>query len=232
MKITEQDLFEAAPRAAEIWMEGFSHQEDTEEHVFSKRFEKKMNRLIRDQKRTPRRRRFIRAAKVISGTAAAVLVFVMFAFLVPVNAQKEHFVDVIAKYFDGEATYTYSGEDEAGEFGTVTIGYVPERMKEVSRTYDEILQELLVDYGDSEGHILKITISMMPANKASTVEYDTNDSTIKTVDVNGYDATLIIDEKDGFAILFWIEGSYVISIIGDITEEEVIRVAQDIKIIK
>lgn len=232
MTISEKDLYEAAPLAFELWMEEANAQMPEEDHVFSRRFERKMNKLIRNQRRTPRMRKVVKWAKIASVAAAAVIA-ALGLFVVPVNADKEHLIDVVSDYFDGHASYTYTSDDTYdGKFGTVTIGYIPERMQEISRSYDKTFQTLTINYEDSAGYFLDIEIVLLEGNTAVTHGYDTDNASIQTIKLRRSEATLITDSSEGSNVLFWTEGNYLISISGYITTEEAIDIAESIELVE
>ena len=57
MKITDSQLYKYVPKAEKLWLSWLPTDEEIPEHIFSKRFERKMKRLIRNQRRTPRIRK-------------------------------------------------------------------------------------------------------------------------------------------------------------------------------
>lgn len=63
MKITDSQLYKYVPKAEKLWLSWLPTDEEIPEHIFSKRFERKMKRLIRNQRRTPRIRKIFLTAK-------------------------------------------------------------------------------------------------------------------------------------------------------------------------
>ena len=53
MKITDSDLYQSVPKAEDLWLSRLPSDEKIPEHTFSRRFERKMKRLIREQRREP-----------------------------------------------------------------------------------------------------------------------------------------------------------------------------------
>lgn len=225
MKITAKDLRNAAPRAAEIWLESIDINDDVPEHKFSRRFEHKMKKMIR-KKRTSKRGK-------IAIAAAAILIVNVVLFFVPVNAQKEHLIDVVASFFKGSADYTYSSdEDYDGIFGTVTINNIPDRMNKVSDTFDELTNILRIVYEDKTGDYLEIVVLIIDKSISSYVSYDTENAEIEKINIGSNEATLITDSIEGTSALFWTEDMYSISISGYITRDEAIGIAESLEIEK
>lgn len=48
MKITDSQLYKYVPKAEKLWLSWLPTDEEIPEHIFSKRFERKMKRLIRN----------------------------------------------------------------------------------------------------------------------------------------------------------------------------------------
>lgn len=70
MKITDEMLFDHAAEARNIWLDTFPADENLPAATFSKSFERKMRKLIKQQRRTPRANQILRYMK---HTAAAIL---------------------------------------------------------------------------------------------------------------------------------------------------------------
>lgn len=77
MKITDDMLFEHAAEARNIWLSTLPPQDEIPVISYSKSFERKMRKLIKEQRRTPRTNQILRYMKQ---TAAAVLVIAVFTF--------------------------------------------------------------------------------------------------------------------------------------------------------
>ena len=77
MEITEEMLYKYAPKAEKLWLNSLPPDDQIPEHQFSRRFERKMKKLIRDQRRSPSMRQFMRIARQ---TAAVILIVVSLSF--------------------------------------------------------------------------------------------------------------------------------------------------------
>ena len=96
MTITDEMLFEHAAEARDIWLHVLSPKEDIPTIQCSKKFERKMSRLINAQKRSAKTSKFIHDAKQV---VAAVLVVAIISFggLMTVEAYREKVIDFIAR---------------------------------------------------------------------------------------------------------------------------------------
>lgn len=71
MQITDDMLYQHAPEVRDLWLSTLPSDADIPEHKFSRRFERKMKRLIREQRRSPQVNRVIRGLRRV---AAIILV--------------------------------------------------------------------------------------------------------------------------------------------------------------
>lgn len=124
MKITDSQLYKYVPKAEKLWLSWLPTDEEIPEHIFSKRFERKMKRLIRNQRRTPRIRKIFLTAKRIT---AAVLVLTMLSFsgLMTVEAYREKFIEMITEVMDDLTHFKiFSSWNESIRMGEIIFGYL------------------------------------------------------------------------------------------------------------
>ena len=96
MKITEEMLYKCAPKAEKLWLSSLPPDNQIPEHKFSRRFERKMRRLIREQRRSLPMRKALQIARQ---TAAAILIAATLSFscLMTVEAYRAKFIEVITE---------------------------------------------------------------------------------------------------------------------------------------
>lgn len=161
MKITDSQLYKYVPKAEKLWLSWLPTDEEIPEHIFSKRFERKMKRLIRNQRRTPRIRKIFLTAKRIT---AAVLVLTMLSFsgLMTVEAYREKFIEMITEVMDDLTHFKiFSSWNESIRMGEIIFGYLPEGMSEVERMCDEETQGQIIYFEDLDGKQLRIDIQLV-----------------------------------------------------------------------
>ncbi|MBO8129823.1 MAG: DUF4367 domain-containing protein [Peptococcaceae bacterium] len=64
---------------------------------------------------------------------------------------------------------------------------------------------------------------------AKSIGYDTDDTTVRTISLNGNTAILMVREKDNWASLDWNEGSISYSMVGITSPEKLIEIAKSLK---
>ena len=94
MKVTNEMLFEHAAEARDIWLSTLPTDEDIPEIPTSKVFEKKMQKLIKEQRRTPKTNKILRYMKQ---TVAAILAVAILSFsgLMTVEAYREKVIEIV-----------------------------------------------------------------------------------------------------------------------------------------
>lgn len=136
MKITEEMLYEFAPRAEELWLSSLPSEDELSEHEFSKKFEKKMKKLIQAQRRNPWLNRFISASKRVA-VVALVILTVSFSCLMCVEAYRERFIEVITEIFEDLTRFSFSTPDtNVSKLGDLVFDYLPYGMSEAFREED------------------------------------------------------------------------------------------------
>ncbi len=139
MEITEEMLYKYAPKAEKLWLDSLPPDDQIPEHQFSRRFERKMKKLIRDQRRSPSMRQFMRIARQ---TAAAILIVVSLSFscLMTVEAYRAKFIEIVTEVFYDLTHFTFfSSWSEDMGLGGIEFSYLPDGMAEVQReTFDKM----------------------------------------------------------------------------------------------
>ena len=94
MKLSEEMLYEHARKAEELWLNSLLSDDKIPEHRFSNKFERKMRKLIRSQRRSPGLNQFLSASKRIAVIAFAILtkIILLRASFWPVEWSFLHFL--------------------------------------------------------------------------------------------------------------------------------------------
>lgn len=226
MKITEEMLYKCAPKAEKLWLDSLTPDDQIPEHQFSRRFERKMKKLIRDQRRSPSMRQFMRITRQ---TAAAILIVVSLSFscLMTVEAYRAKFIEIVTEVFYDLTHFTFfsSWSGDMG-LGKIEFSYLPDGMVEVQRKTFEETQGQTIYFEDTEDRQLKVTRSLISDDSSLDIILDTEDVDAITIPFGTGNAFLII--KENTTTLMWEADSYLILMTGDIPSEEIIKVANGI----
>lgn len=226
MKITDSDLYQSVPKAEELWLSRLPSDEKIPEHAFSKRFERKMKRLIREQRRAPGTRKLMLAAKRI---AAAMLIFTTLSFsvLMSVDAYREKFIETVT-----EALYdlthfsffsTWSGNVKMGD---IAFHYLPDGMVEIDRVYDEDNLSRIICFEDTEGRRLQINQQVVTDKTDYEAILDTERADVIKTTISGNEAVLVA--KGEWSALMWLDDPFVLWAAGELTPAELTQVAENI----
>ena len=230
MKITDDMLYQAAPKAEKLWLDMLPSDNDLPEHQFSKDFERKMKKLIRVQRRSPGLTRFISASKRIAMIALVVLT-VSFSCLMCVEAYREKFLSIIIEVFEDFTQFSFSSSWNADpELGEIEFDYLPEGMSEVHREYDPQIDSQTIYFEDAEGRRFNISQDMVSGGGQTTMILDTEDAEVTNYDFNGYDATLVV--KGEYTMLLCVDDFSCTLLSGDLSSEEIIKIANGVNILK
>lgn len=228
MKLSEEMLYEYARRAEELWLDSFPSEDEIPEHQFSDKFERKMKKLIRTQRRDPWLNKFISTSKRVAAVALVILT-VSFSCLMCVEAYRDKFIEVITEIFEELTQLSFSSpRTEKTKLNELTFDYLPDGMLEVYREYNPKVGSQSICFEDMEGRRMNIDQDIMSSGKQSTIILDTEDADVSTIDFDGQNATLIT--KGEKTILTWEDGVFVMLVSGDFPPEEIIRVAKGIRI--
>lgn len=227
MKITDEMLFEHAAEARDIWLSTLPADEDIPYIATSKAFEKKMQKLIKEQRRAPKTNKILRYMKQ---TVAAVLVVAIISFggLMTVEAYREKVIEIVVHVFHELTDYRFASEKtEVGEvvLPEISFGYVPEGMQKVTDSIFADNSRYIV-YEDDNGNFFELTQTAIGSNGAFGAILDTEDSTYETTSINGYEA--FSNVKDGNASILWSYDNVVYDLYGNIELTELKSIAENI----
>lgn len=231
MEITDAMLFEHAAEARDIWLSTLPSDDEIPEIRCSKKFERKMQKLIKEQRRTPRTNRILRYMKQ---TVAAVLAVAMISFggLMTVEAYREKVIEIVIHVFNELTDYRFSSDNSTSgevELPEVSFGYIPDGMKEVEDRVSSSDRRYIL-FEREDGAFFELTQWSVVADSNSGMILDTEDSEYKTGTINGYEA--FFNEKNGYGTIHWMIDNTVYRLFGNIGVDELKTVAEKINIIQ
>lgn len=231
MKITEEMLYKCAPKAEKLWLNTLPPDDQIPEHNFSRRFKRKIRRLIREQRHSPAMRKALQIARQ---TAAVILIAatISFSCLMTVEAYRAKFIEVITEVFYDLTHYRFfsSWHQDDTELGEIEFSYLPNGISEVRR---EVLSEpksQTIYFENLKGQQLKFSQQLVNDSIGLDIILDTEDGTTTTVSIGDNSASLIV--KDDVSILMWENSSYLMLLSGDFTLDEIIKIASGITVSK
>lgn len=196
-EITDDLLFQHCANVENFILDQIPDEEDID-YEYPKEFEKKIKKIIRQEKRGP----FLN--KIYSYTKKIAVVFIAFlisAFTITmsVEALRTKFFDMVKEAYEKFTIYKFSIDENDNEkvnfLEKKSINYLPKGFKEIEKSeYDN---EIAITYSDGEDYI---TFNYLLIEN-SNLYMDTENAKISKVKINNYDADYI--EKENKSRLIW-----------------------------
>ena len=213
-----------APEAGELWLSALPEQ--APEHEFSPKFRRKVEKLLRRQRRSPAVNAALRYGR---RAAAFALVFLTLSFscLMTVNAAfRERVIHAVVQVFQDFTEFVYTSDSPAVEEpGNLVFTYLPEGMEEQAREQDEL--GFYVYMENLEGEFIELDQSLVENGTEMLLGLDTENAKVTYFEVHGVEAMGI--EKGLDHTIHWTEGSFVYTLSGTIPLEELKLIAEGIQ---
>ena len=147
MKVTDELLEQVVPKLSDEMLDEYENSGDGE-HKFSERFEKKMKRLIWQEKHKLHEIRTGAVIKMVAGLIAVLGVAFFFASM-DSKADPRLFFEKMEVILEDSSLYVYDEELDNYNFTPYEPTYVPEGYEEVSRKRDDTI--IYIDYVNEDG---------------------------------------------------------------------------------
>lgn len=201
-----------------LWVDSFSSHE--EEHIFSKKHERIMKRLIETVERGKYYK--LKRAAYIAIIAAVIITLIVCATAVAVPHTNDYVITEFGTY--AEYDVIYDSNDIPGKVSKLTVGYLPEgyepeKLKDYERAY-------FYSYS-CEGTDKYITVSKGPLSGSR--KFDTEFYPYEIIKYGGIDHIVFQGNELDYGVI-WNEGgcSYCVIVSGE-TKEEAIKIAKKVK---
>ena len=195
----------------------------TEEHVFSPKFEKRMNKLIKRRKK-PYYKMINTAGKRVA-VIVGFFVIVSFSTIMSVDALREAFKNFFVSFFE-KFSIVRSSDESSSPDSIETIYAITSGLDKYTISFQE--QDVISNdtvYEDEDGH----TIDFCQYVKSA---YDTminaENAVIETIEINGKEA-MIYRDNHNYYIIIWDIGDYIITINSNISKDELISIADSVQ---
>lgn len=226
MKISDEVLYQHAAEARDLWLETLPKKDEVPEHTFSGRFQKKMRRLLAEQRRSPHMNALIHSAKRIA-VVAVVILAVTFSGLMSVRAYREKLIQIVTQVFEDLTSFRFSSDEGSSDALTpAAFGYLPDGVNELEREQTPL--NLYIHFENDEGEILDITQTQITESSQLSMILDTEDADTRHFDIHGEDA--ISTSKKGVQMIVFTQQHYIFEIYSTLSMDEVKHVAEQIQI--
>lgn len=194
----------------------------TEEHIFSPKFEKQMNKLIKRRKKP-----YYKMINTVGKRVAVIIgffVIVSFSTIMSVDALREafknFFVSIFEKFSIVRSSDESSSPDSIEAIYTITSGL--DKYTISYQEQDEISNNTV--YEDEDGHTIDFC---QYVKSAYDTMINTENTVIESIDINGKEAMIYRDNHN--YIIIWDIGDYIITINSNIGKDELISIAKSVQ---
>jgi hypothetical protein len=225
-QIFDSILTEALKNRSKIYLSNIpSEDELSKELEFSDGFKDKMNKLMESYKRMAARKKvfiytkkFVACILIVAGLGFGVLMLSQ-----PVRAAIQN---VIIQWFDKYTQFDFKSDSTEVEFKEYTLGYLPEGFVETD--YFSADGYTSVEYRDLKGNDIIFDYAI---SENITIALDNEHSTYSVISLNGSEAHLFESNEEGSrSHLLWEDNGYTFKITALLNAEEIIKIAENIKI--
>lgn len=220
--IVDDDFLYKHMRKAEIKMLDSLPKEEDLSYKFSKDFERKMDKLIREEKRTPFMRYFVIYGKR-SAAIFLIIASISFAATMSVEAYRARFFEVITKVWEEFTSIRFESEEEVIDKKLVAINpeYIPEGFS--------ILEETLSDYVNKIIYVNMIDEEIIYEQRLISngeIIFDTEGVEVKTMNIENQ--TINFFTNKGVSQIYWNDDLYRYRFSSTIDMEEIIKMTKSI----
>lgn len=195
-----------------------TNDEILEKITFTENFEKKMQKLIKSQKKP-----YYNMTNSIGKRVACVLVavIVLFTMVMSVSAIREPFIKFIVETFDKYSTINFAEKPTQAtqSFERIIPEYIPTGFEITTDNYYDIYS--FIEYKNETGNIFTLQQRYCDENH---MLIDTENTQPQKILINNEEA--IYYEKSDTKYLVFTRGEYGFILIGNLEKEEIIKIAK------
>lgn len=200
--------------------------ENSPPHDFPPEFERKTKKLISFAGRKDRIKKYTRICVKIVVTAATIM-GVIFGGLLTQPAVYAAVRNVIRTVFEGYDSYEFNGDEVTVENfnNNIRLEYVPEGYYLSSGNY--FMANVALVYKDADDNEIMFNYSIA---KGTSSIYDNEHNSYRNFTINGIEYYYYeSNDKNFYDTLVWYKGGYAFSILAQLSEEELVKIAENAK---
>lgn len=219
--VDDDFLYKYMKSAENIIIESLPKEEDLS-HRFSKRFERKMNKLIRQEKRTPFMRAFINYSKRV---VVIILIFITIAFAttISVEAYRVKFFEIVTEVWEEFTSIIFRSKDYINNNQLIPAipEYIPKGFSILEEsTNDHRYRVIYISENNKEIFYEQRVLSY------GEIILDTENIETETMEMANQTVTLFTSK--GVNQVYWSNDSYSYTLISSINKDEVIKIVKSI----
>ncbi len=200
--------------------------DELEDHVFSAKFEKKMKKLFKAQ-----RKPYYNMTNTISKRVAIIIITTLIALstmVMSTKAMRDPLVHFIVETYDRLSMLIFQNKSSNTTIEKIEKFYIPQHMPDgyALSSKNDYGTVIIYEYQNKDGIILVYEQYILDSNN---IMIDTENTETQSVKVNGFAGTYFFNK--GYHNLLWDDGIYIFSLTVDdsIDKEEVVAIAESVK---
>lgn len=223
MEVTDELLYQYMPIADEMDLDALEAEIADEEIVLSKKFERRMKRLMWKEEH-----KWVAGFGKFMARVAVVMLCVLgvsLAVTMSVDAYRSKFFQTVQEIWEDSVVHTYDVGEEGQEFVPHEPSYIPEGYEEVRRAASDTA--MAIEYVNSEDNYIYWDQEIVQSGNwnALDVKYD-----IQTVELHNNGIVYIYTYQNGYINAYYETEQYVYAIVADDLEaEEIIEMFDSIE---
>lgn len=220
--IVDDDFLYKHMRKAEIKMLDSLPKEEELSHKFSKDFEKKMDKLIKEQKRTPFMRSFVIYGKRVAAIFL-IIVSVSFATTMSVEAYRVRFFEVITEVWEEFTSIVFKSEEGINDGNLLPTNpqYIPEGFSIFYEDVDDYMNMIIYK---NEANIEIFYEQSFISNKE--ILLDTEGIEVETMKIENQNINYFTNK--GVNQVYWNDNTYTYTLISSIDIEEIFKMTKSV----
>ena len=218
-QIDDAFLQEYVPEAEKAALDGLPPEEA---HTFSRRFQRKMQALLRYERRRPFARRAAAAGRAVAAVLLCVLILnaVLIGSVEAYRERAYEIVETVTRKFTAFSVKVNENTPPA-EFKPIEPPYVPEGYAVTEKNVSDISQVIL--YSDNDGGHISFTQMILTSG---SVLFDTEDALVEDKEILGCEVRVIAENE--MVQAYWIDGECEFLLISNAGYDEVLTMSEKI----
>ncbi|MDU5081268.1 DUF4367 domain-containing protein [uncultured Tissierella sp.] len=219
--IDDDLLYKYVKSAENIMLENWPKEEELF-HKFSKRFQKKMNKLIQQEKRYPFMKSFINYSKKVA-IIFLIFISIVFATTMSVEAYRIKFFEVITEIWEEFTSVVFKNKDNINEDKLIPINpiYIPDNFKIIEHEINSY--EQFIYWQNDNGIEIMFEQAKITANSIIT---DTEGIDVEELLIG--EQKIICFTNKNVNQFYWNDDNYTYTIISEYDKNELLKMVKSI----
>lgn len=198
------------------------------EHNFSRRFEKRMQRLIKEERRSPQVQKAVTFSKRAILVLAALLVMAI-GMVMSVEGLRVQFFKLVSETFEKYTAIAFDKNEavstEDSSFVQYELSYIPEGFSVESEICEPVTKVHYVVYSNKEGKVINLSQECLE-NVSTSI--NTEGVSQEKISINGFDGYCF--SNIGLQSIYWYNNEYLFMVSSSLDRNTVLKIAESIRI--